>query len=68
MPLNGPVLNSAAIVDGTAEARFMPLDGPVFYSEAIVDGTAEARFVPLNGPYSIVQRWPLVLRKRDLCL
>ena len=42
MPFNGPVLNSAAIVDGTAEARFMSLDGPVLYSEAIVDCTAEA--------------------------
>jgi hypothetical protein len=37
VPLSGPVLNSEAIVDGTAEARFMPLNGALLNSAAIVD-------------------------------
>jgi hypothetical protein len=37
MPFTGAVLNSSAIVSGTAEARYLPLNGPVLNSEAIVD-------------------------------
>ena len=43
MPLNGPVLYSEAIVDGTAEARFMFLSGPVLNSAAIVDRTVQLK-------------------------
>ena len=51
MPFTGPLLNSSAIVDGTAEARFMPLNGALLNSAAIVDGTAEA-LVNRNKIYS----------------
>jgi hypothetical protein len=57
MPVSWAVLNNSAIVNGSAEARYLPMDGPVLNSEAIFDCTAEA-LVNRNKIYSGISHLP----------